>query len=298
MRHTISVIGGANIDISAHLTANYVHADSIPGHVALGYGGVARNIAHNLALLANDVKFITVFGDDVFGNLCYDYCQRIPLDLSLSERIADSRNGLYLCINDLSGDMVAAVADTDIINHITPDFLRSRMVRINDSSAVVADANLSAEALAYLFQSCEAPLMIDAVSTNKAMRIVDAFNCSLKPRQLTLKLNKAEALAIAECTEIENAASVLLNMGAQQVFITLGAEGVLCCDASSSELIPAIATSVINTTGAGDAFLAGAVHALVGGMTLSDAARFGQKTAHVTLQSRQAVNPEISKLIF
>ncbi len=298
MRHTISVIGGANIDISADLTANFVHADSIPGQVSLGYGGVARNIAHNLSLLGNDVQFISVFGDDVFGDLCYNFCQSIPLDLSLSERISNYRNGLYLCINDQSGDMVAAVADTDIIKAITPDFLRGRIDRISEAAAIVADTNLSVSALSYLFQSCEAPLFVDAVSTGKAMRIMDALQQSLTPRWLTLKLNQAEALAITNCASIDNAAAVLLKMGVQRVFITLGGEGVICCDALSSERIPAIPTSVINTTGAGDAFLAGVVHAFVNGLSFSESAGFGLRAAHATLQSHSAVNPEISKLKF
>ena len=298
MRHTISVIGGANIDISADLTANFVHADSIPGQVSLGYGGVARNIAHNLSLLGNDVQFISVFGDDVFGDLCFDYCRLIPLDLSMSERISGSRNGLYLCINDQSGDMVAAVADTAIIQHITPDFLRGRIDRISESAAVVADANLSASALSYLFRSCEAPLFVDAVSTNKAMRIMEALEHSLSPRNLTLKLNQAEALAITNCTAVDNAAAVLLKMGVQHVFVTLGSDGVMCCDAARSERVPAITTQVINTTGAGDAFLAGVVHAFVNGLGSNESAGFGLRTAHATLQTHQAVNPEISKLSF
>ena len=76
MNTRISVIGGANVDLSATLNDTFIAADSNPGHVEVGYGGVARNIAHNLALLGTDVQLLTVFGGDLFGGLLYDFCRQ------------------------------------------------------------------------------------------------------------------------------------------------------------------------------------------------------------------------------
>ena len=50
----IVVVGGANMDISGRPDAPLVAQDSNPGKVRLSPGGVARNIAHNLALLGED----------------------------------------------------------------------------------------------------------------------------------------------------------------------------------------------------------------------------------------------------
>ena len=68
MEAVISVIGGANVDLSATLTDAFIAADSNPGHIEIGYGGVARNIAHNLALLGARTQLMTVFGDDLFAD--------------------------------------------------------------------------------------------------------------------------------------------------------------------------------------------------------------------------------------
>ena len=51
MQSTVTVIGGANVDLSATLLDAFIAADSNPGKVDIGYGGVARNIAHNLVKL-------------------------------------------------------------------------------------------------------------------------------------------------------------------------------------------------------------------------------------------------------
>ena len=214
------------MDISAALTAPFVPADSVPGQVTLGCGGVARNIAHNLRLMGHEVKFVSAFGGETFGEMCWRECQAIGLDLTLSERCEGLRNGLYLCVNDQTGDMIAAVADTDIISRITPRFLEARINDINSSAIVIADTNISTEALQYLIDHCTAPLMVDTVSTAKAPRVIKALQQSQSKRLHALKLNLQEAQAVTHCATAREAADHLTAMGVEQVFITLGSDGV------------------------------------------------------------------------
>lgn len=147
------------MDISAALTAPFVPADSVPGQVTLCCGGVARNIAHNLRLMGHDVKFVSAFGSETFGEMCWSECEAIGLDLTQSERCEGMRNGLYLCVNDQTGDMIAAVADTDIVDHITPEFLAARIETVNASAVVVADTNISTESLRYLIDHCSSQFL-------------------------------------------------------------------------------------------------------------------------------------------
>ena len=218
------------MDISAALTAPFVPADSVPGQVTLGCGGVARNIAHNLCLMGHEVKFVSVFGGETFGEMCWRECQAIGLDLTLSERCEGLRNGLYLCVNDLTGDMIAAVADTDIISRITPEFLETRMDDINHSALVVADTNISLQALQHLIDHCTAPLIVDTVSTAKAPRIVKALQQSEAKRLAVLKLNLIEAQSVTHQDTARAAADHLTAMGVEQVYITMGSDGCRRCN--------------------------------------------------------------------
>jgi pseudouridine kinase len=289
----VTVIGGTNMDIAAALTAPFVPADSVPGQVTLGCGGVARNIAHNLRLMGHEVKLVSIFGEEAFGNMCWNECLAIGLDLTLSERCEDMRTGLYLCINDQSGDMIAAVADTDIIACITPEFLGSRIDALNNSSLVIADTNISAEALQFLIDHCSAPLMVDAVSTAKATRVIKALHQSHTHRLQVLKLNRQEALAVTHCDTVESAADNLTGMGIGQVYVTLGSDGVYCSDGNRHEHYSAFPTLVTNTTGAGDAFIAGVAHAQLCGTAFPDCAKMGLRAAYATLLSTQTVNPDV-----
>lgn len=293
----LTVIGGVNMDISAALTAPFVPADSVPGQVTLGCGGVARNIAHNLRLMGHEVKFVSAFGSEIFGEMCWRECQAIGLDLTLSERCEGMRNGLYLCVNDQSGEMRAAVADTEIISCITPEFLEARISDINRSKLVIADTNISTEAILYLIDHCTAPLLVDTVSTAKAPRIIKALQQSQTKRLHALKLNLQEAQAVTHCDTAKGAADWLTAMGVNQVYITLGSDGVYCSDGVCHERYKAIPTRVINTTGAGDAFIAGVAHAQMCQTPFPECAQTGLKAAHATLLSLQTVNPEIKNYL-
>ena len=297
METLISVIGGANVDLSASLQDAFIAADSNPGHVEVGYGGVARNIAHNLALLGARSQLLTIFGGDLFGGLLYDYCKQQKIDIHLSDREPHMRSGLYLCINNHAGEMIAAVADTEIIRGITPEWLAKRSGGINSSDYVIADTNISEEAIRWLMEHVTVPLFIDGVSTTKAHRVVNALRKSKLPYLHTLKLNLKEALAVTETSTYADAAQCLLTWGVTHVYITLSGEGVYCRNAAQEWLFPALPGEIVNTTGAGDAFIAGVVYAHSKGIDFPQTAQYGLMAARATLMSSKAVNPDIANIL-
>lgn len=297
METRIAVIGGANVDLSATLSDAFIAADSNPGHIEVGYGGVARNIAHNLALLGTKAQLLTIFGGDLFGGLLHDYCKQQGIDIHLSEKITPLRSGLYLCINNHGGEMIAAVADTESIREITPEWLAKRIGEINQSDFIVMDTNISEDSIRYLMENSTAPLFIDGVSTTKAHRVVNALRKCKLPYLHTLKLNLKEALAVTETATYSEAAQRLLDMGVAHVYLTLGGEGVYCRNAAEEWLFPALPGEIVNTTGAGDAFLAGVVFAHAKGIGFPQTAQYGLMAARATLLSPKAVNPDIANIL-
>lgn len=297
MNTLISIIGGANVDLSATLYDAFIAADSNPGHIDVGYGGVARNIAHNLSLLGARTQLLTIFGGDLFGGLLYDYCRQQGIDVHLSERESSLRSGVYLCINNHGGEMIAAVADTEAIRAITPDWLAKRSGEINLSDFVVADTNITEDALRFLMENVTVPLFVDGVSTTKAHRIVNALRKAKLPYLHSLKLNLKEALAVTHTATYAEAAQQLLNWGVAHVYITLGGEGVYCRNAAEEWLFPSLPGEIVNTTGAGDAFLAGVVYAHAKGIDFPQTAQYGLMAARATLMSPKAVNPDIANIL-
>lgn len=88
----------------------------------------------------------------------------------------------------------------------------------------------------------------------------------------------------------------LLAKGAGAALVTLGERGVLFHAAAQSVHLPAIAAGpVIDTTGAGDAFVGGFSSALSRGIAPVLAARFGCATAGISV-TRRGTAPSMPSL--
>lgn len=292
----ITVIGAANVDITASPIGRYVPCDSNPSRVEISYGGVGRNIAHNLCLMGERVRLFTVFGDDSIALSLRDDCRRVGMTVDPILEVAGARSNYFICVNDHNGEMQAGAADMELMSHLTPEMVATHIASINASDAVVADCNVSGEVLQYLADNCTSQLYIDATSAAKAMKIKMVLGLNrLVP--LIVKVNHAEAVAISGIKgDVEAMAHWFIDQGVTRIYITMGSRGVYCSDGEQSILLPSQAVTVVNATGAGDAFMAAVVHAERNGATMHDACALGTQAAAIALQSTTAVNPAISKL--
>ena len=290
-----AVIGAANIDIGGFPGRPLVPRDSNPGRITLSSGGVGRNIACNLAKLGLSVELVTALGGDAFGELLRRDCRAAGVGLNLALDCPDAASSAYLFIADSNGDMRLAVNDMAICARLTPEALAPRLDALNAMDAVVLDANLPAEAVAWLAENVRAPLLADAVSAAKAARLKGAL-----PRLRALKPNalEAEALTGIPAQDPEGAKAAarrLVEAGVQRVFITLGADGTLAADARQALHLPNPPVRLVNATGAGDAFTAALVWGETRGLDLRKSALAALSAAALAVESEATVSPKLSE---
>ncbi len=84
-----------------------------------------RNIAHNMALLGMDVRWVTVFGDDINAQRSPPAAANWHRHLPVPHH-PRGRTSTYLFITDEKGDMALAVSDMEIYKHLTPQMLAQR----------------------------------------------------------------------------------------------------------------------------------------------------------------------------
>ena len=286
--NSVIVIGGANVDIQGAPYDRLLPHDSNPGTITMSLGGVGRNIAENLSLMGASVRLITAVGLDREGDMIRENAvtRGIRLDDSL---ILDQRTSTYMYILDEKGDMSVAISDMDITKNLTPEFLRSKASLLNQSEYIVVDANLEAETIEYL-TTLEGPkLILDPVSTTKAIRAKAVMG-----HFYAVKLNKLEAemllgYGLDSQTSLKKACKELRSLGVWKVFITLGEGGVFFDDGKEQKLIESKAIDIVNVTGAGDAFTAGLVYGMIQGMTTSEMIETALSAAAQTLGSKSTV---------
>jgi len=113
------IIGAQNIDIFVHTKNDYVLHDSNSAEIRTAFGGVGCNIALNLALLGNNISFLTVFGDDTFGKLAMKNLIEYNVKIDNSLETDQTNNSIYLGIHDNKNDLYLGINDMDIVNRFT-----------------------------------------------------------------------------------------------------------------------------------------------------------------------------------
>lgn len=281
----ICVIGGANADITATSRKPFRAGDSNPGKVRVSWGGVGRNIAHNLALLGDEVELLTIFGGGIFGRAVEAACKEAGIFTGRCETAPEGVNSFFVSMNDSGGELIGGIADMAATEGMTPQWLAGRLDAIKKADAVVADANSSPESLAYLIDHCSAPLYLDAVSGAKAPRIEEAVRLSCRNHFHALKCNILEYQSVPP----------FKNIPASRKYVSLGAEGLMVVEEGLERRFPALPCTPVNTTGGGDALLAGIVHAGPG-TPVEDCVRAGLLCARCAVESPDAVSEEIKNL--
>ncbi|NNC91886.1 MAG: winged helix-turn-helix transcriptional regulator [Acidimicrobiia bacterium] len=291
----VCVVGGANVDIEGRVPGPLLFGDSNPGTMTRSPGGVGRNIAENLARLDVPTRLITALGRDHDGTWLHDQTAGAGVDLADSLWSHSSPTATYLSVLDGSGEMAVAVNDMAVMEALDVDALSARRDTLAHAAAVVVDCNLAPESIGHLVDELTGgPLFVDPVSSAKAARVAPHL-ASVH----TLKPNRAEAALLSgvEITgkrSLKAAAAALLDAGVQQVVISLGPDGVFFADAETSGTLAPSEQAVASVTGAGDALMAGLVHAHLAGLPTAEAVRFGLAAAVLTAASASPVAGDFS----
>ncbi|MET0265163.1 MAG: carbohydrate kinase [Duganella sp.] len=292
-------IGAANLDRKLRTSAAIQPGTSNPATAQEVCGGVARNIAENLARLGLPVGLLTALGDDAAGRTLHDQAQSAGIDTRGSLSLANTASGTYTAILDQGGDLHVALADMALYEQLTPQFLASRQPQRSAAALTVADLNLPHDSVAALLEHARAdgpPLVIVAVSQPKMARLPHDLRGL---RLLILNRGELETLAgqaLPTEAAVGAACAALQARGAGDVIVTCGSQGVFHTSAGQLVWLAAHEVGVVDVTGAGDAFSAAVCWSLwhesgPGDLTL--ACRRGLALAAATVQSPHTVCPTL-----
>ncbi len=299
----VAVYGGANFDIQARCREPYRPGDSNPGTSSMSFGGVGRNIAENVAKLGLATELVTVFGGDEMASLLADGCRASGVEVGRSLILPNEATSRYICIIDEQGGLVGAVAAMDCLNLFGPDELASRFGPGDEADVVVIDANLPPETIAAAaYRWKDKPLILDTVSVAKAVRAAPVAG-----RFSMVKPNRREARALLgldpDAIDVDVAsgpaddgdfyaaalARALLALGVREVFLSLGAKGLLWADASGMGRAHPLDLPVVNVSGAGDAATAALAWATVRSLDCRTKAAYAVAAASLCASSPDAV---------
>jgi pseudouridine kinase len=295
----VLVIGAAGLDIVGRMSTIPDLGASAPAVVRPSFGGVARNVAENLARLGQPVSLITAVGNDLFGQQLLDHTAAAGVDIKACLRTSEFSTASYLAVLTNDGRLQFALDDMRIISTLTPAYLYEKAELFSQASLIFVDCNLSSETLKAVFKLAEdakVPVCADATVRSLAHRIQPYIN-----RLMLVTANTSEAAILTQMDIDPNdrqnamlAARNLINQGAEIAVIPMAELGVCYATSETSGNIPAIHTAILDPTGAGDALTGTIIFGLVNEIPLDDAIRLGVSASSLTLRYPSTVLPELS----
>jgi len=295
----VLVIGAANLDVKGRPEREMIRGSSAPGIIRSSLGGVARNIAENLARLDVETVLLTAVGDDQIGERLLGQAAGVGIDITEAYIAEGRRSGAYMALLAPDGTLDVALDDMSIMEMITPDYLEERRDLFRDACLVVIDANLSPEAIAKVVELCDiydVALAADPTSTTLAAR--------LRPHLQDLYMTSPDVQEAKALCDVEfdpndrdaamEAAAKLVSLGVDIAVITMGEFGAVYANGDTMGHVPAIKTDIVDPTGAGDAITAAIIFGLLEDIPLDECVRLGVTAASLTLRTRETVRSDLS----
>lgn len=281
---TILAVGNGVVDISVRpMNELDFNADThLLTDLQMSTGGDTMNTAIHLTRLGVDVTLVCRVGEDAFSTIIRDQMATEGIHTRYVKVIPGGKTSVSLVvINDVgerSFYVRRGVNSEVCIDDVDLDRLGE--YRIVHSSNYYVLPKLLGEGAAMLFaeakrQGCITTLDITHDTTGRWMETlrgclpnVDYFMPSFK-----------EARAVTGAEDPVRMARILMDEGVRNVIIKLGSEGCYFKNSQKEFFVPAHDVQVLDTTGAGDSFVAGYLAGLANGWDDVYSCRFANALA-------------------
>lgn len=295
----VLVIGSAAVDVLSRVGKEIQPGVSNPARIRMASGGVARNVAENLARLGQTVTLLTAVGDDEPGRQIIDSVAAVGVDVDHVAFIPDRPTASYLAVVGEHGELQFALDDMRITRALNAECINERADLFKEASMLFVDANLPRETLKAaitLARKANIPVAADPTSVSLAPRLMPFLSHVnlVVPNLPEAEVLCASPIDVDDDAELAAAAKCLVGQGVEIAIITLAEKGLVYATSETSGQIRAIRTRIVDPTGGGDALTAAVIFALLNNIHLDDAMRLGISAATLTLQHMGAVLPTLS----
>jgi len=294
----IVVIGPVFVDIKGYPLSTYIPAGRNSGTVEYVHGGVSRNIVEDIANIELRPTFLSLVDDSALGSEVMTHLARHKVETKYMKQVKDGM-GTWLAIFDNSGDVVAAISKR-------PDFSAILSVLEESGDEIFSTCDSVSLEIDTDKKIVKKVLSLAEKYGKKVYGVISNMSIAIERRDFfkdieCLVCNKAE-MGILFSENYENIAPDVLSgilldkikkADIKKMIVTVGAEGAVYADSENDicGCVPPLKVDIKDTTGAGDAFFAGACIGLTYGKTLEESCNIGTRLAAAVIPTTQNVCP-------
>ena len=235
-------------------------------------GGSLANVSVGVARFGGRSALVTVVGEDEFGHFLRESLAAEGVDVSHLRQVSESRTGLVFISLDARGERSFTYFRTRSAEYLLSErdvdeaFLgRTKVLHWGSNSLHLPEARVAMRRAvewargAGRIVSCDPNLRLHAwADPGEARAILDR----LLPLCTVVKLSEEEMAFVTGTSEVSGALEYLKGIGVLLPVVTLGEKGAAFLWQGEQVHVPAPPTRVVDTTGAGDGFVASMLHGL------------------------------------
>ena len=294
MSSNIICIGSALIDELFFCEDNPILGTSNPARTIKKPGGVMTNIARHLAMLNKQVTYLTALGNDEEAYWLKNQLKEDGISMEHIRNVEEV-TGKYLSILNPDGSLFTAACADSCARFIDTQYLIDKKEILKEAELIITDTNIDSSTLQWLIEFCnehELILIVEPVSVAKAAKLRNIPINGLF--MITPNEDELQALSIEIGINVNDIVTELLTTGLKYIWLRKGSDGSVLYSKELTISLPACSVAVTDSTGAGDAALAGWISAFTNNADLNYCLKTGHALAYEVLQIKGAVLPELT----
>lgn len=293
----IVVIGTVFVDIKGFPDDVYIPDGRNAGRIEYVHGGVARNVVEDIANLELRPTFVGTVDETSMGKDVIDKLARHKVNVDYV-KVLPGGMGTWLALFDHNGDVAGSISKRAETYLVMPILEQYGDDIIKNCDSIIFELDMHKEVVKKIFE-------LAAKYEKKVYALVSNMSIALERRDFLQKLdcficNEQEAGMLFLDDYSETAPEDLSVILAQKIkaanipamIVTMGSKGAVYADKYGDKGVVAARKVVVkDTTGAGDAFCAGAMSGLTYGKSLAQAVQIGTVLASTVITSTDNVCP-------
>lgn len=293
----IVVIGAVFVDIKGYPFSKYIPEGRNAGSIEIVHGGVSRNVVEDIANLELRPTFLSLVDDTGNGIEVIQKLQRHKVNTSYMQTVKDGM-GTWLAIFDTNGDVRGSISKRPDLMPLYDILCERGDEIISNADSVVIEFDIDIPAVKKTIELAKKynkkvfaliSNMSIAVARRDLLKDIDCIVCNQQEAGILFS-EDYDNLSYKKMEEIIKQKVVSANIN--QMVATLGEKGAVYATRNGeSGYCPALSVDVVDTTGAGDAFLSGVAVGLTYGKTLGEACSIGARLAASVICTKDNVCP-------
>ena len=291
------VIGAVFVDIKGYPTSAFIPTGRNAGRVEQIHGGVGRNVAEDIANCELRPTFVSLVDDSGTG---VDFVRKLKSHRVNTDYIRKTRNGMgtWLAVFNDDGDVAASISQRPNLLPIAHTLEQDGDEIFRNADSVVIEIDMDKELVKRVFAYARkygkavyavVSNMSIAVERRDFLQQTSCFVCNLQEAGILFSDDYSEKTP-AEMEELLRLK--VRSARIPRMIVTMGEQGAVYAEMDGeSGICPATRVEVQDTTGAGDAFFAGAAIGLTYGKTLGQSCAIGSRLAASVICTSSNVCP-------